>query len=93
MAPPRRADYDRSARRTLKAPSGGRNLTFRYAAFQVLTWGTVAGAVVCAVLLAMFDKPLSPLDGSYTLSTLWPPTSAGLASAGTAASAPAGRRR
>jgi hypothetical protein len=87
------ADYDRTARRTLKAPPGRRVLTFRYAAFQVLTWGTIAGAVVCAVLLAMFDRPVPPLDGSYTLSTLWPPTQAGLPSASPAASAPAGRRR
>jgi hypothetical protein len=77
----------------MKARGGRRILTFRYAAFQVLTWGTIAGAVVCAVLLAMLDKPLSPFDGSYTLSTLWPPTQAGLPSADRAASAPAARRR
>lgn len=68
-------------------------MPFRYSAYQVLTWGTIVGAVACAVLLAMVDKPVSPLDGHYTLSTLWPPARAGLASADPAASAPAGRRR
>jgi Zn-dependent protease len=69
-------------------------LTLRFAAFQVLTWGTIVGAVACAVLLAVFDIPVPPLDGSSdTLSTPWPPTQAGLASAGPVASAPPGRRR
>jgi hypothetical protein len=93
MAPVPRGDYDRSARRTLNAPAGRSFLMFRYAAFQVLTWGTIAGAVICAVLLAAFDRPEPPLDGRYTLSALWPPSQAGLPSASPAASAPAGPRR
>lgn len=64
---------------------------FRYAAFQVLTWGTVLGAVVCAVLLAMIDKPTTqPVVETYTLSSLWPLSPSLIPSPGPAASA-AGR--
>jgi hypothetical protein len=51
----------------------------RYLAMQVLTWGTIAGAVGSALLLAAVDSP--PLRYSVELPRLWPltiePTGAG----------------
>jgi len=51
----------------------------RYLAMQVLTWGTIAGAVGSALLLAAVDSP--PLRYSMELPHLWPltaePTGAG----------------
>lgn len=53
----------------------------RYLAMQVLTWGTIAGAVGSALLLATVDNPA--LRYSMELPSLWPladtPTGAGRA--------------
>lgn len=70
----------------------------RYLAMQVLTWGTIAGAIGSALLLATVDSP--PLRHPTQLSYPWPlakePTGAGRApstpvptAAKAAASAPA----
>lgn len=46
----------------------------RYALMQILTWGTVAGAVVCAVLLASagFGPALHPPVSATSLDQLLP---------------------
>jgi len=53
----------------------------RYLAMQVLTWGTIAGAVGSALLLAAVDSP--PLRYPMELPSVWPlagePTGAGRA--------------
>jgi len=62
-----------------------------YVAMQVLTWGTIAGAIGSALLLAALDNPLASLPVDLPVASTLPsePTQAGRTRIDTAVVAPA----
>jgi hypothetical protein len=44
----------------------------RYMAMQVLTWGTIGGAIVSALMLAALDRSSHKYFGAVPLESSWP---------------------